>query len=214
MSWHILTGTPGAGKTAIVRQLEWAGYRVVEEAATDVIALEHALGRTEPESQDGFIGKILALQRRREQQTRDSHCDGDGIGQVIFDRSPVCTLALCRYLRIADSPVLTAAIDRLLTERAYCRTAFFVRNQGHVTPTAARRISFADSLTFEQVHERVYAELGFQLIDVPAGPLPARVELIRTSLAAGCQGANQFIGSSCTSAAPAETSAPTTSVRR
>jgi predicted ATPase len=48
MPCYILTGAPGAGKTAVLRLLEVSGYRVVEEAATDVIALGHALGRAEP----------------------------------------------------------------------------------------------------------------------------------------------------------------------
>jgi predicted ATPase len=67
----------------------------------------------------------------------------------------------------------------------YCRTVFFVRNRGEVAPTAARRISLADSLIFEKVHEQVYAELGFDLIDVPAGPLAGRAALIRATVAAG-----------------------------
>ena len=45
MPRFVLTGTPGSGKTAMVRLLEREGYRVVAEAATDVIALEQALGR-------------------------------------------------------------------------------------------------------------------------------------------------------------------------
>jgi len=45
MPGYILTGSPGAGKTAVLRLLEISGYVVVEEAATDVIALENALGR-------------------------------------------------------------------------------------------------------------------------------------------------------------------------
>jgi predicted ATPase len=39
MKRYILTGAPGAGKTAIIRQLELDRFSVVEEAATDVIAL-------------------------------------------------------------------------------------------------------------------------------------------------------------------------------
>jgi predicted ATPase len=39
MPSYILTGAPGAGKTAVLRLLETRGYAVVEEAATDVIAL-------------------------------------------------------------------------------------------------------------------------------------------------------------------------------
>jgi predicted ATPase len=44
MRSFILTGTPGSGKTAIIRQLELDGFSVVEEAATDVIALGRARG--------------------------------------------------------------------------------------------------------------------------------------------------------------------------
>jgi len=38
MRRFIITGAPGAGKTAIIGQLEFDGFSVVEEAATDVIA--------------------------------------------------------------------------------------------------------------------------------------------------------------------------------
>src|ERR1700739_2291582 len=43
------------------------------------------------------------------------------------------------------------------------------------TATAARRITFEQSLVFEQLHEQAYRDLGFQLVDVPAGPLADRV---------------------------------------
>jgi predicted ATPase len=183
MHRYVLTGAPGAGKTAIIRQLECDGHSVVEEAATDVIALEQALGRTEPEHEQEFIGKILALQRQRELRAARPGTAPAG-GAVFFDRSPVCTLALSRYLGLPDAPRLAAEVDRVLRERVYARTVFFVRNRGEVVPTAARRISLADSLIFEKVHEQVYAELGFDLIDVPAGPLASRVALIRATVAA------------------------------
>jgi hypothetical protein len=45
MRRFIITGAPGAGKTAIIRQLELDGFSVVEEAATDVLAAARAQGR-------------------------------------------------------------------------------------------------------------------------------------------------------------------------
>lgn len=48
MRRFILTGAPGSGKTAIMRQLELDGFSVVEEAARDIIALEQARGVAEP----------------------------------------------------------------------------------------------------------------------------------------------------------------------
>ena len=180
MPAYILTGTPGSGKTAILRMLEDVGYLVVEEAATDVIALGNALGCDTPWEEPGFVDKIVALQQRR----RDRALAGRNGPVVFFDRSPVCTLALSRYAGLAPSSLLARAVDRILSEGSYEKTVFFIRNQGFVQPTAARRISFADSLAFERIHEQAYRDLGFQLVDIPAGPLPDRVALIEQSVGA------------------------------
>lgn len=178
MPAYVLTGAPGAGKTAVLRLLETMGYAVVEEAATDVIALGNALGWAEPWHDRAFVDKVVALQRQRQDAVRAA-----GDGTVIFcDRSPVCTLALSRHLGVAASRLLTREVDRVLAEGTYERTVFFIRNQGFVRATAARRISFADSLVFEQLHEQTYRELGFHLVDVPAGALADRVALIRQAV--------------------------------
>jgi predicted ATPase len=178
MPAYILTGTPGAGKTAVLRLLETMGYVVIEEAATDVIALTNALGDEEPWRDRDFIDKIITLQRDRQDRVLPASS-----GEVVFaDRSPVCTQALSRHLGYATSPLLGREVDRILAEGTYEKTVFFIRNQGHVQPTAARRISYADSLAFEQIHEQTYRDFGFQLVDVPAGPLPDRFALIRQTL--------------------------------
>jgi predicted ATPase len=93
MRRFILTGAPGSGKTAILRQLELGGFSVVEEAATDVIALWQARCVAEPWTHPLFIDAIAALQRQR--RVRASH----ETGEVQFhDRSAICTAALAVYL--------------------------------------------------------------------------------------------------------------------
>jgi predicted ATPase len=177
MPRYILTGTAGAGKTAVLRLLEINGVSVVEEAATDVIALNHATGQDKPWTDPAFIDQILALQRLRQANTRALETE-----TVFFDRSPVCTLALSRYLGFATSPVLGEEIDRIQRTDVYEPTVFFIRHQGFIERTAARRITFEDALEFERIHEQTYRELGFQLVDVPAGPLVDRVALIQQTL--------------------------------
>ena len=179
MPRYVLTGAPGSGKTALLRLLERAGHAVVEEAATDVIALEQALGEPEPWTRPDFVDLIVTLQRERQ---LGEPC---GRAQTFFDRSPVCTLALARYLDLPPSPLLGAELTRISSQEIYAQPVFFVRNQGFVTSTAARRISFADSLIFEKMHEEAYRELGFGLIEVPAAPLAERAELVcRAAVAA------------------------------
>lgn len=177
MPRFILTGTPGGGKTAVLRLLESNGQVVVEEAATDVIALEQSLGHEEPWTDPAFIEKIVTLQGRRQAHKRAAEAEA-----VFFDRSPVCTLALSRYLGLATSRLLAEEVDRVVREGVYEPTVFFIRNQGSIRATAARRISFNASLDFERLHEETYLKLGFRLVDVPAGPLIDRVRLVQQTV--------------------------------
>jgi predicted ATPase len=75
MRRFILTGAPGAGKTVLLRQLELDGFGVVEEAATDVIALEQARGVAEPWTRSSFIDLVVDLQRRRQSRAANAPDD-------------------------------------------------------------------------------------------------------------------------------------------
>jgi len=93
MKRFILTGAPGAGKTAILRQLELDGFAVVEEAATDIIALWQAQGIAEPWTRHSFLDAIAELQMQRRVR---ADCEQNEL--QFHDRSPVCTAALAKYL--------------------------------------------------------------------------------------------------------------------
>jgi predicted ATPase len=173
MRRYVLTGTPGAGKTSILRCLAELGHGVVEEAATDVIARAQALGEDEPWTRASFVDEIVDLQRRRQLAA-----SADGAGVQVFDRSPVCTHALAGYLGRPVSRALAAEIERITAEEVYERQVLFVRNLGFCEPTSARRISFRESLVFERVHEESYRAFGYELIDIPAGDLAQRVAAV------------------------------------
>jgi len=174
MRRFILTGTPGSGKTAIIRQLELDGFSVVEEAATDVIALEQARGVAEPWTHSSFIDSITELQRRRQVQ---ASCETDEV--QFHDRSAVCTAALAAYLRYPLSGALLRELERLETEAIFQRRVFFIQNLGFITPTEARRISFEESLRFERVHEETYRKFGFEFTPIAPGNLSDRVDAIK-----------------------------------
>src|SRR5471030_1285336 len=106
--------------------------------------------------------------------TRSSACsDSDRLSRLvpaelqIYDRSPVCTLALSVYLGLQAQKALSEEIERIRREDVYERRVFFVRDIGFIEPTDARRITFEQSVEFERIHVQTYLRLGYELVDVP-----------------------------------------------
>lgn len=181
MRRFILTGAPGAGKTAILRQLELDGFDVVEEAATDVIALHQAVGVAEPWTDMAFTDAIADLQHRRRMRAPPP-----GVEVQFHDRSAICTLALARHLGHSPPPILLGELRAIEAEGAFERRVLFVDNLGFVTPTAARRISYEAALAFERTHEDTYRALGYALVRIAPGPVDARARAVL--VAAGLAG--------------------------
>jgi len=185
----ILTGAPGSGKTAILRHLQAQGFSIVEEAATDLIALRHAEGIDEPWMQPQFVSDVAELQMCRLEESSDA------TEAVQFhDRSVACTVALARYLGFPEPASLTQAVERILRNGVFQKTVFFVQPLGFIAPTAARRITLEESLRFGQMHEEAYRSYGFDLRPIEPGPIAERAaavldavgaELERRSPAAG-----------------------------
>jgi predicted ATPase len=177
MRRFIITGAPGAGKTAILRQLELDGFSVVEEAATDVITAAEARGAVQPWIDPSFIETIANLQRDR---LLRASCQPDEV--QFHDRSVVCTAALATYLGYAFSPFLVSELERVKKEAIYQNRVFFIRNLGFITPTEARRISFEETLRFEKIHEQTYRHSGFELVFVEPGSLAERASIIKAAI--------------------------------
>jgi predicted ATPase len=174
MKRFIVTGAPGSGKTVILRQLELDGFGVVEEAATDVIALQQANGIREPWTRSAFIDQVVALQAWRRSRLAD---------EVQFhDRSAFCTAALADFLGYPPSDILRHELALVKRETFYERRVFFVQGLGFVTPSAARRIGLEEARRFEAMHERTYRAHGFELIPIGPASVLDRAAAIRQAL--------------------------------
>ena len=113
---------------------------MIEEAATDLIALAQARGIAEPWMLPSFITEVADLQTQR--LVRASH-QPDEI--QFHDRSIFCTAALAVHLGHPIPDALSLEMDRLRTQAGlYQKRVFFIKNLEFVTPTEARRISFGN----------------------------------------------------------------------
>jgi predicted ATPase len=177
MKRFILTGAPGSGKTAILRHLEMERFSVVEEAATDLIALRQSQGIAEPWREPRFVEDVADLQMLR---LKRASCAPDAV--QFHDRSVVCTRVLVRFLDAPEPERLTREVERIVRESVYEKTVFFIRELGFMTPTAARRISYNESLRFGRMHEQAYHALGFELVFIEPGPVAQRAAAILAAL--------------------------------
>src|SRR5262249_61409372 len=71
-------------------------------------------------------------------------------------------------------PVLEQEVAWATGDGSFDRRVFFVRLLGFIEATPVRRISYAESQAFEEIHEDAYRRLGFDLVDVPAGTVAER----------------------------------------
>jgi predicted ATPase len=171
----ILTGAPGAGKTLILRALEAEGVDVVEEAATDVIALEQGLGIAEPWTRPAFVEAIARLQVQRLARP--------AVGPVrVSDRSLICTVALAEFLGYPVPEYLSNSIVCAVDAGVFERRVMFVEMLGFIANTEARQISYEESRRFEAFHVAAYERLGFELVRIPPGAIAARAALVRSHL--------------------------------
>ncbi len=132
----------------------------------------------EPWMQADFIDKIIQLQKHRQIETVTSPDE-----LQVYDRSPICTFALSQYLGYPPSPCLLAEMERIERENIYQRQVFFLENLGFCQLTEARKISFEESLLFENIHAEIYTSLGYDLIKIAPEALSERVHRIMNLLA-------------------------------
>lgn len=177
MKRYIFTGTPGSGKTTLLHALNDHGYDVVEEAATDIIHSEQLLGNKEPWTDPSFIIKILELQLQREFSATTASVD-----ILLFDRSPICTYALCIFLGYPVPQMLSEEITRITHNKVYERHVFFIDNLGYIQKTDARKINLENALEFEQLHKTTYQQFGYQLIHIPPMNIRKRTDYFINTL--------------------------------
>jgi predicted ATPase len=173
MKRYIITGTPGCGKTSILRALEMTGTNVIGEAATDIIAYKQMQGNMAPWEHPSFIDDIIWLQIHRQLNTSSNDLE-----LYFFDRSPICTYALALYLEFKPSINLISEIEQIQQNQFYKKQVFFIDNLGFITHTDARKISFEESLKFEQVHLDAYQKFGYECVRVPAMSVDLRSTFI------------------------------------
>ena len=165
----ILTGAPGTGKTAILRQLG-NEFRCVDEPAREILAEQRATGGRGTWDQDPSLFVHLLLQRSIEKYAM-ARRSGE---TVVFDRGiPDCIVYAVRA-GTDPTPSLEAA-----DAHRYHSHVLFLEPWSDIYETDEERImSFDDTVSFSQTLRDVYERSGYTLVDVPRGSVDDRAAFV------------------------------------
>lgn len=170
--WHVITGAPCSGKTAVITALAKAGYAVVHEAARAYIDSEMAKGRR--------IEVIRADMRAFEDHILDLKIETES------SLVPGATAFLDRAIPDSIAYYHLAGLDfaRPLTESRrfrYRNVFLFERLAFEADPVRAEDDAIAARL--EMLLEECYVELGYRPVRVPLLSVSERVDFILQYLA-------------------------------
>jgi predicted ATPase len=170
----ILTGAPGTGKTAILRQLG-NEFRCVDEPAREILAEQRSTGGRGRWDQDPSLFVHLLLQRSIEKYAMARR-----FGEtVIFDRGiPDCIVYAVRA-GTDPMPSLEAA-----DAYRYEPHVFFLEPWSDIYENDDERtMSFNDTVSFGRELRDVYERSGYTLVEVPRDPIDDRAAFVRKSVA-------------------------------
>jgi len=165
--WHVITGAPCSGKTAVICELERRGYPVVHEAARAYIHEELGKGSTIAQ----IKGDILAFERYVLYQKIEIEQSLSKDATVFLDRAIPDSIAY--YLLEGlnpDDPIQKSGLWR------YKNIFFFERITFEKDAVRSEDDEIAAAL--DGLLKKGYQMLGYEIISVPLMPVEDRVDFI------------------------------------
>lgn len=167
--WVVLTGAPNSGKSSALERLAFLGYHTVPENARMFIDQEVSTGKSIQEirsDEQEFQRRVFALN----QEVANRFPPQD---LIFFDRGLGDSVA---YFSVHGMDI-RSAVDAAKSIR-YRQVFLFERLSSQRNEMGDEKI--ADRI--EQAIERAYTDLGYDVIHIPAAPIPERTDLILRAL--------------------------------
>jgi predicted ATPase len=170
----VLTGAPGAGKTAILDRIG-AGIRVVGEPAREILAEQRSVGGAGTHDRDPSLFVDLLLQRSIDKHETAQRWEGP----VVFDRGVPDCVAYAALMG-TDPTAGRAACERY----RYHPEVLVVEPWQEIYATDAERtMSFADTIPFHAALVDAYERAGYSLVGVPRDSAENRAAFVRDLVA-------------------------------
>lgn len=169
----VVTGAPGAGKTALIEELARRGYRTVSEAARAILREPGGMKlRTDDplEFAEAMLARELA-------ELKASSDDGPW---TIFDRGIGDSLAFLQLIQFVPSEKMI----RRATSLKYSGPIFVAPPWREIFRSDAERIqNWGEAIASGDAVSSVWRELGYQLVELPLASIARRADFVEATLA-------------------------------
>jgi predicted ATPase len=169
--WCVVTGAPCSGKTTLVQALQNRGYRIIPEAAREVIRERIAHGSSLRQITANAAKFERMILERKQAVEKSLPTDQT----IIFDRGIPDSIA---YFKIAGLP--TSVAYQLSREVRY-KKVFFLEPLPFIAD-GERLENAAQAVRLGKLIKAVYHELGYAMIVVPAVSVHRRVQIVSAYL--------------------------------
>jgi predicted ATPase len=169
--WYVITGSPSSGKTTILNSLAKMGCQTVPEAARVLIDEETKKGKTLEEIRKNEIEfqiKVLEIKIETEKKL-----DKNKI--TFFDRGIPDTIAYFQLYGFNTEEVI-----KLCKELKYRK--IFLLEQLPFVKDYARIEDNEKANKLQILLRKAYADLGYEIIDVPVMPVEDRMKMILSNV--------------------------------
>lgn len=166
-NWHVITGAPCSGKTAVIEALNRSGYRVVPEVARGYIDAQLMLGK--------HLAQIkadpLAFERHILNQKIEIESALPAEEVIFLDRAIPDSIAY--YVAEGLDPAEPFGKSRWIRYRN-----IFLFDSLGFEKDPVRSENTHRALQIEALLEKGYRRLGYEVIRVPVLPVSERMEFV------------------------------------
>lgn len=173
-SYFILTGSMGAGKSTILKQLRNHGVMAIDEPARQILAAQRSIDGDGVPEKDPKLFTELLLSRSiyQYQQMQDFQ------GSVIFDRGIPDNIGYAALFNLSTKIAESAA-----HQYRYNDLVFFTPGWKDIYENDfERKMFFEQANQFGNDIKAIYETLGYQIVAVPLGPPELRANFILKSI--------------------------------
>lgn len=171
-NFFVITGGPGAGKTAIVEALARRGFPTVAECGRDILRQQVAIGGNAVHWGDAAAYCELMLSRGMADYERML---GESDGPVFFDRGITELVGYCRLIGI-DVP---DHVQKAAELYRYNTVVFLAPPWPEIYANDPLRRQDADeALRTAALAGAVYAEFGYTVVEIPKLPVTERAVFV------------------------------------